>query len=67
MTELVSVWAKNHLYKKSPDKVNSMLLRAGYLPKERQELERNLKAGDAGDCINKCAELGIDMGLLMPW
>ena len=66
MTELVSVWTKNSLRQKSPDKMNSIAAyRAGYLPKERQELERNLKAGVMRGLVSTNAlELGIDIGSL---
>jgi len=66
MTELVSLWAKKSLARSFPEKATAIAAyRAGYLPKERQELEQNLKAGIIRGLVSTNAlELGIDIGSL---
>ena len=66
MTELVSLWTKNSLMKRSPEKARTIAAyRAGYLPGERQELERNLKKGKMRGLVSTNAlELGVDIGSL---
>lgn len=66
MTELVSLWAKNSLMRRSPEKAKSIAAyRAGYLPIERQELEKKLKEGKMRGLVSTNAlELGIDIGSL---
>lgn len=60
MTELITVWTRQRLGKLTT-KLSSY--RAGFLPKERREIERRLSSGELLGVISTSAlELGIDIG-----
>jgi len=61
-TELIHVWV-SQLSPRLRDKVSSY--RAGFMPKERREIERRLAAGDLLGVVSTSAlEMGIDIGYL---
>lgn len=62
MTELISIWAteKNNRFR---DKISAY--RAGFLPEERQEIEKKMSDGSLYCVVSTSAlELGIDIGNL---
>ncbi len=62
IAELVSVWARERL---GPLRDKLSPYRAGFLPEERREIERQLAAGELLGVVSTSAlELGIDIGEL---
>lgn len=66
ITELVSLWVKEDLRRKSSRFADSVLAyRAGYLPEERRRIESKLKSREIRGIVSTNAlELGIDIGSL---
>ena len=61
LAELVALWAKEQLPPGQRELVTAY--RAGYLPEERREIERQLKEGELrGVASTTALELGIDIG-----
>jgi len=66
MTELVTRWTKEELYRKSPLLSKTVAAyRAGYLPHERRDIENKLKTKNLiGVVSTNALELGINIGTL---
>ena len=66
MTELITRWTRDELRKKSPKLASSITAyRAGYLPRERRDIENRLKTRKLiGVTSTNALELGIDIGTL---
>jgi len=66
MAELIARWSKEELYENSPALASAIAsYRAGYLPEERREIERDLRQGKLlGVTSTNALELGIDVGSL---
>lgn len=66
MTELVTRWTKEELYRKSPLLSKAVAAyRAGYLPHERRDIENKLKNKNLiGVVSTNALELGINIGTL---
>jgi DEAD/DEAH box helicase domain-containing protein len=66
MTEVVATWARERLRQGGEEKASLVAsYRAGYLPRERREIEQQLKTGTVKGIVSTNAlELGIDIGSL---
>ncbi len=65
MSEIVSLWVKEGLTQQNLDPEQVMSYRAGYLPKERREIETKLRNREITGVVSTNAlEVGIDIGNL---
>ena len=65
MAEILSLWVKEGLTKLDLDSEQVMSYRAGYLPKERRQIEKKLRNREITGLVSTNAlELGIDIGKL---
>lgn len=65
LSELLTRWTREQLFKNSEAGQEVATYRAGYLPEERRELERRLRQGELRTLFSTNAlELGIDIGSL---
>lgn len=66
MAELIAMWSKKELNESRPDLVEKITAyRAGYLAKDRRNIENDLKSGElVGVTCTNALELGVDIGSL---